>query len=808
MPRPRLPLTDLFLLSGTEPPAGDLGIRPGVSACRSVWTSPIAGEEGSPARRIIHGRTLRLHAPARLHRLGVAPARGYHKCGSRVETDWVTDLRVLLYDGRSWRVILRESGLPAGRPGERRWFDLGGAEAASAFVEIRRSGIDGWWPSWNLAAGAFVLEGEPSTIAAPRGELSLEVSHGPLSGIPAGLSASYGPGEVRYRSRYMEIGFRLSRAGFSYLALDDEGNGRTEKNLLWMNPGITFQGIFLHPLDSAPAMAPSIRYQARGKTRVAGNTVTYELASDAAGERYMLRWEVLEDRLRLQASREGEREIRAWESSAWTTGLDERAAASASGGHITREGETGMMTPPVFVHAPGHGTFDILPAGGGALWRADAVRPASLGIHQIKLGETPAPEGDYILHPGRHEAALEFVVRAGPKIGLRPGTPHEIVRAVDRCAITSLTYRPDTGTLSNNGNSMHCPLSMDTWSALTVRIGRVYPSFSAVDLLRDSIERWLDGAPGYGSGMMFADGEMHPAEDEYLMTGTASLLAVAGFLEDSGSPAWLEKFGPQLSRQIALMRKRDVDGDGLVESRYRLGISGDYQWSTCFYDVISFGWKCAFSNALLYPALMKLGSVLPRLGRPDLSAGLVEWGSLLRGNYVPAFFNPATGWLAGWKSRDGEIHDYAFLTVNAAAVSCGLLDDAAAREVMERLWAEAGRVGMPDPLYGIPSSLRPVPDKDLPEIMHGFPFGYYANGGLSTAHSRHVVNALYRVGMTEEADRLLARICTALGAGLVFGGAGSGLDARSWDGWPCGYEGLLTDQFGILATAMERYAPP
>ena len=126
---------------------------------------------------------------------------------------------------------------------------------------------------------------------------------------------------------------------------------------------------------------------------------------------------------------------------------------------------------------------------------------------------------------------------------------------------------------------------------------------------------------------------------------------------------------------------------------------------------------------------------------------------------------------------------------------------------MERLWAEAGRVGMPDPLFWIPSSLWPVPDKDLPEIMHGFPFGYYANGGLSTAHSRHVVNALYRVGMTEEADRLLARICTALGEGLAFGGAGSGLDARSWDGWPCGYEGLLTDQFGILATAMERYAP-
>ena len=808
MSRPRSPLTDLFLLSGTEPPAGDLGLRPGVSACRALWTTPLPGEEGAPARRIIHGRTLRLHAPARLRRLGLSPARGYHKCGSRVETDWVTDVRVLLHDGESWQVILSESGLPEGLPGRRRWFDLGGAATASAVVEIRRSGIDGWWPSWNLASGAFVLEGEPPSRSAPRGELSNDVSCAPLAGLPSGVSAAYGPGEVRYRSRFMDVGFRLSRAGFSFLSLDDEGKGRTEKNLLWMNPGMTFQGVFLHGLGRAPAMAPSIRYSARGTTLVAGNTVTYELDAAAEGEKYTLRWEILEDRMRLYASRTGERDIRAWESSVWTTALDERAAACASGGHITREGETGTMTAPLFLHAPGCGTFDILPLGGEPLWRADAVRPASLGIHQIKLGETPSGEGDYILHAGRHEAALEFVVRTGGKIRLRPGTPPEIVRAVDRCAITSLTYRPDTGTLSNNGNSMHCPLSMDTWSALTLRIGDVYPAFSAVDLLRDSIERWLDGAPGYGSGMTRVDGEMHPAEDEYLMTGTASLLAVAEFLDHSGSPAWLERFGARLSRQIELMRTRDVDGDGLVESRYRLGISGGYQWSTCFYDVISFGWKCAFSNALLYPALMKLGAVLPRLGCPEIAAGLDDWGSRLRRNYHSVFFNPATGWLAGWKSRDGELHDYAFLTVNSAAVACGLLDDDQARSVMERLWSEAGRVGMPDPLYGIPSSLWPVPDRDLPEIMHGFPFGYYANGGLSTAHARHVVNALYRVGMTREADNLMARICTAFGAALVFGGAGSGLDARTWDGWPCGYEGLLTDQFGLLATAIERYALP
>ena len=61
---------------------------------------------------------------------------------------------------------------------------------------------------------------------------------------------------------------------------------------------------------------------------------------------------------------------------------------------------------------------------------------------------------------------------------------------------------------------------------------------------------------------------------------------------------------------IARMRARDLDGDGLIESPYRLGMSGQYHWSTNWFDVISFGWKDAFTNALLYRALVLLSDVL------------------------------------------------------------------------------------------------------------------------------------------------------------------------------------------------------
>jgi len=71
----------------------------------------------------------------------------------------------------------------------------------------------------------------------------------------------------------------------------------------------------------------------------------------------------------------------------------------------------------------------------------------------------------------------------------------------------------------------------------------------------------------------------------------------------------------------------------------------------------------------------------------------------------------------------------------------------------------------------------PIPDEDLSEIQHGFPFGYYGNGGLTTAQTRHVVAAMYRVGMEQEADEVLRRICGSLGSAEVFGEAISGIDA-------------------------------
>jgi hypothetical protein len=791
------------MLKDLEPPMGDVGSFGNLSSCRAIWTAPFDGEEGAPAKRIIHARILQLHTPARLKRLGLRRAFGYHKCGSRQDLDWVTAFRVLIWNGKEWAVTRSEKSVSA--PSEdMTWFDLRGVETSAVLIEARRCGIDNWWTSWNLASGAFVLDGEPLGGVAPRNEKALKIEMGSIDSLPKGVSAYRDAGEVRFRSRFLEVGFRLNRTGFSYLAVDEEGEGNTGSSVLKLQPGAFYQGLHVSRVGAVPAAASVLRYDVQGTTRIDGNSITYDVVVAGTGQRYFLKWIILEDRILLHAERFADREIRAWRSSAWMIGLNCLVSTAHVLGKIVRQGETGTMNLPTLLHFPRFGTLKITASGNDALWRSDSHRPQNMVTSELKLGEVPQPEGDYLLPVGHFVTDLEMrVEQISTTIG--ENAPALVAQAVKRTSLTALTYRADTGTLSNNGNSVHCPICMDNWSAITTKMDPILPNLTPADLLRDSLERWLDGGPGYASGPLLLDGKVHEAEDEYLMTGTAGLLGLAEFLEHSGTSEWVKSHQIQIRRKIEQMRLRDLDNDGLVESKYRTGVSGSGQWSTVWYDVISFGWKDSWTNALLYSALKKLSSVLPTLGQADMIRGLSGWAETIKKNYYSAFFNSETGWLAGWRCSDNKLHDYGFLAVNGAAVCAGLLNERGARQIIEKLWNETKRVKIPDARFGLPISLWPIPDKDLADIMQGYSHGFYGNGACTHSQARHFVDALYLVGMKEEADGLLERLCSSLADGLVYGASKSGVDARYWDGWPCGYEGLLTDQFGILASVFKRY---
>ena len=157
-------MTDLLTLKDYEAPMGDLAFGQALSSCRALWTAPLDGEEGAPRSRIIHARGVQLHTPARLKRLGIRRALGYHKCGSRQDLDWVTAFRLLAWNGNEWSVIRREQSIALSTEPVT-WYDLRDVPTTTVLIEVRRCGIDNWWTSWNLASEAFVLEGEPTATS-------------------------------------------------------------------------------------------------------------------------------------------------------------------------------------------------------------------------------------------------------------------------------------------------------------------------------------------------------------------------------------------------------------------------------------------------------------------------------------------------------------------------------------------------------------------------------------------------------------------------------------------------------------------
>jgi hypothetical protein len=193
----------------------------------------------------------------------------------------------------------------------------------------------------------------------------------------------------------------------------------------------------------------------------------------------------------------------------------------------------------------------------------------------------------------------------------------------------------------------------------------------------------------------------------------------------------------------------------------------------------------------------------------------------MRAAYAPAFLNPETGILAGWKSADGQLHDYWFTFVQGVAITCGLLDDPTANAVMDRLLAKMKAVGFTNFALGLPGNLVPVKKgdyvcQDTPPEVYGVPqlddgsdgFQFYENGGTSGCWVYYILKALYKLGRVGDARRIFHPMLAGYAAGEFqgFDAGGMSRDWRDWQGGGHGYEGLLVDNYQALLAVLDDVA--
>ncbi len=374
-----------------------------------------------------------------------------------------------------------------------------------------------------------------------------------------------------------------------------------------------------------------------------------------------------------------------------------------------------------------------------------------------------------------------------------------------------LQLNPETRMLSNNTASTSCAFCYYEYADIAALSPPLAEGLTALDVVRQTLDAILAGALAYG---MSAPGIFPGSSSD---TPPSMLIAAANCVRAGKSDAWLRENYASIKGWADTMIATDKDGNGL----FKYVVSGNSGiWPDGFprvrpsnwWDTIGFGYEDAYGNALAYRALQNMAMMAERAGKPDDAAYYAAAADKLRGVYYKTFFDPETGVLGGWRSADGQLHDYYFLWVNGIAIHYGLVPKPEANTIMDKLMAKMKAVGYDKFNMGLPGNLITVPLKDyvhkvpdahtgggvLPDNSDGFQ--NYENGGATGCFVFFTLAALYDLGRKAEADKILFAMLGEYDKGGFEGRGKNGKsnDWRRWDGTPMGYEGFLVDNYYAL----------
>lgn len=465
---------------------------------------------------------------------------------------------------------------------------------------------------------------------------------------------------------------------------------------------------------------------------------------------------------------------------------------------------------PCLLHFPGMGTFRIHCTDPAITLSYDADRTVEKPFVQISLAAASQehPDISYRFESAAIYPGIENISNDPRFDGFR------------RNYINIFQLNPRLQVLANNSASDACAFTLFLYAEMARRTPELARGLTAMDLIRNSLDRYLNGMKGYGQvGYNPPDG--WPSEYDSSDSAPSLIISACYYILDVKDKEWAIKNYAGIKAWATKMIATDRNNDGIIE----YGYSGNadswndkkFKRPANWWDTIGFGHDDAYSNALAYRACTLLAEVAGGLNNNEDSLYFSSFAGKLKKNYFVNFHNEATGLIAGWKSEDGRLHDYYFTFINSIAVCYGLMNDEQSKSIMRILMDKMRTAGFTDFKLGLPGNLIPVRKEDyVPHVRRwGYGanedgsdgFGIYENGGATGCYAYFTIKALYQSGMRKEADMILYPMLESFKENGFDGncpGSDMTKDWKSWTGKCWGYEGFLVDNYLALLAVLDR----
>ncbi len=597
------------------------------------------------------------------------------------------------------------------------------------------------------------------------------------------FAASAPPGRLAQQTASIQVKFDEQRPGLSALSIDSLQRGTFRPNPL-VDPGAQPAQFDVSTRDGWVLYAPGSH---------PGHTV-WQMRAE--GDRLMMR----------SVFQPGE----APQDITWK--FDPNVTHATLLGHVTPSGDVAL---PAILHLPGMGSMRISVSGNDAsVVHYDARRAPEQFVKVVFPAATAQ-------HP-----SVEYSLQTVAIYPAVPGIDNDPrFDGFRRDFLDIFQQQAEMHVLANHAASDACAFTVYEYADVARYTPQLAPGLTALDLVRETLDRYLAGFLAYGMpGYHGFDTppETGPPTEPYVFSDTypSLLIAAYDYVSGSGDEAWLRNHYPKLREWAEAMIAQNSSGGPLIEYPAS-GNSGSWPEKITlrpanWWDTIGFGHQDAYSNALAYRALRGMGAMAGLAQQSADAARYRQRAQQIRDAYVPAFLDKESGVLAGWRSRDGQLHNYYFTFVNGIAALYGLADGNLSRQLMDRTLAEMRSVGYTNFALGLPGNLIPIRRADYVDLdpRFGGPkredgsdgFQIYENGGATACFAYFTVAALYKLGEKEKADSILIPMVDAFERQGFSGRAPSGLtyDWKDWHGGAHGYEGFLVDNYYALLAVLDR----